>query len=79
MIKQLDMVLLLSTEGVKYMHAPANANISPHGVWIVAGFVGRDALLTKEGATIRAPLGSIKKVAEHNVPHMEKNDGKREE
>ncbi len=76
MIKQLDIVILSSVNGVRYLHAPTNAAISPHGKWVVAGFIEGDVLLTKDGVTIRAPIKCIQKIADYSVPHRPQKERK---
>jgi hypothetical protein len=66
-LKQFDLVKLKTTKNVKFLTAPDDKEVSPHGAWSVIGvFDKTDALLCKEGATCRIPIEDIIKIAEYH-------------
>lgn len=67
MFKQLDIVQIVTTKGIKYLSGPAGQATDPHGHWSIVGFVGTDAIISKESTLVRVPLSDIRKIAEYNV------------
>lgn len=66
MFKQLDIVSIVTTKGIKYLSGPEGHATNPHGNWSIVGFVGSDAVLAKESTLIKVPLSDLKKVAAYN-------------
>jgi hypothetical protein len=67
MFKQLDIVQILTTRGIKYLSGPEGHATSPQGNWSIVGFVGSEAVLSKENTLVKVPLTDIKKVASYSV------------
>jgi hypothetical protein len=61
-LQQLDQVEILTVKRVKYLSARPGHAPSPHGRWNVVGLIEGEALLAKDSALVRIPLGDIKKV-----------------
>lgn len=69
--RQFDQVQLRTTRNVKYLSAPPGIQVSPKGIWSVAGVIAvgdtHDLLVVKQGATIRIPAGDVLKVAAYDI------------
>ena len=75
-ISQFDQVQLHTTKNVKYLSAPPGANVSPHGIWVVAAAIQNDLLLTKDNCTIRVPIADVLKVRHYDIHEITKVFGK---
>jgi len=62
-----DQVQLKTTRNVTYLSAPPQTNVSPKGIWQVAGVVSDDLLLVKNNAIIRIPATDVLKVIDYNI------------
>lgn len=67
MFKQLDIVQIMTTKGIKYLSGPEGHTTTPHGHWSIVGFVGSEAVLSKENTLVKVPLSDIQKVASYSV------------
>jgi hypothetical protein len=67
MFRQLDIVQIITTRGIKYLSGPEGHTANPHGHWSIVGFVGSDAVLSKESTLARVPLSDIRKIASYSV------------
>lgn len=74
LIKQLDLVELLTVKNVSYLSAKPGHAPSTHGKWTVVGILaGNDILLSKEEALIRIPLTDIRKVESYDIHKVIEN------
>lgn len=67
MFKQLDIVQILTTKRIRYLSGPEGHTTNPNGNWSIVGFVGSEAVLSKENTLVRVPLSDIQKVASYSV------------
>lgn len=67
MLKQLDIVRIISTKNIKFLSGPPGKKPVPHGDWSVVGFVGSDVLIAKDETLVRAPFNAIVKVGSFNT------------
>jgi|APCry1669188910_1035180.scaffolds.fasta_scaffold28398_4 hypothetical protein len=64
-ISRFDQVSLLTTKNVSYISAPVG-NPDPNGAWVVAGLIGNDLIVTKDGVLIRIPATDVEKLVDYN-------------
>ena len=67
MFKQLDIVQILTTRGIKFLSGPEGQATTPQGNWSIVGFVGSEVILSKENTLVKVPLSDIRKVASYSV------------
>jgi len=67
MFKQLDIVQIITTKGIKYLSGPEGHTTNPTGNWSIVGFVGADAIISKENTLVRVPLSDIRKIASYSI------------
>ena len=72
MLKQLDIVQIITTKGIKYLSGPEGHAANPHGNWSIVGFIGSDVVLSKENTLVRVPIPDIRRVASYNVEGLVK-------
>jgi len=66
MLKQLDIVHIVTTKNVRYVSGPPGAIPNPNQNWTVAGNIGTDLLLTAGGVVTRVPVSDVRKIADYN-------------
>lgn len=57
-----DVVQLRRTDNVQWRSGPKGAAITPHGNWIIIGFIGPEALVAKDGTMVKIPVVDLKRV-----------------
>jgi hypothetical protein len=67
MFKQLDIVQIITTKQIKFLSGPEGHAANPHGNWSIVGFVGSEAVLSKENTLVKIPLSDIRRVASYSV------------
>jgi hypothetical protein len=68
MIKRFDIVVLKTTENVKWMSGPAGRPALPKGHWIVTALGQKNqAILAKDETLIQIPIDDIIKVSEYDL------------
>lgn len=67
MLKQFDIVRILSTKNIKFLSGPPGKSVSPQGDWSIIGFVSDDVLIAKDETVVRAPISSVVKVGSFDV------------
>lgn len=71
-IKQLDLVEILTTRNVSYLSARPGQGPSPQGQWTVIGIIeGEDILISKDEAIVRIPLVDVRKVGSYSIAKIE--------
>lgn len=68
--QQLDQVMVLRVDGVKWLSAPSGNAASPQGIWSVAGILGQDLVLARDRTLIRIPYSDVRLVARYNPKHI---------
>jgi hypothetical protein len=78
LLKQFDIVRILSVKGIQFMSGPPGKPTDPNGYWSVVGFLGSDIIIAKDQTIVRAPLSAVSKVAsyERNITKRESQHGK---
>lgn len=77
LIKRFDQVRLLTTRRINYVHAPAGTELSPKGIWSVAGIVNNsDLLCVQNTVTIKVPIADVLKVADYDIDSITRDFGK---
>lgn len=66
MLKQFDIVRIVSTKNIKFLSGPPGRAAIPDGDWSVVGIVGYDVIIAKDETIVRAPLPAIKLIASYN-------------
>ena len=61
-----DIVQVQRINNVKWRSGPRGAAVSPHGNWVVVGFVENEAMIAKDGTVIRIPVNDIKRVGSYS-------------
>jgi hypothetical protein len=79
LLKQFDIVRILSVRGIKFLSGPPGKPADPNGYWSVVCFIGSDIIIAKDETIVRAPLSAVSKVAsfERNPVKPEERHGKR--
>ena len=74
MLKQFDIVQILSVKNIRFVSGPAGKPASPQGYWSVVCFMGSDVVIAKDETIVRAPLSAVAKVAsfDKNVTELKK-------
>jgi len=75
-IKRFDQVKLRTVKNVRYLSAPPDEDISPHGVWSVTAAVDGELLLAKNNAIIRIPAADVLVIADYDLEALNKVLGK---
>lgn len=70
MLKQFDIVRILSTKNIKFLSGPPGNPASPQGEWSVVGFVATDVIIAKDQTIVRAPLSAVTKIASYNTANI---------
>jgi len=68
----LDVVQLTTTKNVEFMSGPKGQTPNPNYYWSIVGFIDGQAILSKEGTIIKAPMSDIRRVGESGVDHVMK-------
>lgn len=63
MLKQFDIVRILTVKNIHFMSGPPGKPTDPNGYWSVVGFIGSDIVIAKDQTIVRAPLSAVSKVA----------------
>lgn len=64
-IGRFDQVRILTTKRVSYLSAPEGELLDPNGLWMVAGIVGNELLITKSNIVVRIPPTDVQKVLDY--------------
>ena len=67
MLKQFDIVQIITTKSIKYLSGPEGHVTSPHGKWSIVGFVGPDIIIAKENTLVRVPRKDVRRVANYDL------------
>ena len=70
MLRQFDIVQIITTKQIKYLSGPQGHASGPNGNWSIVGFVGNDAILAKESTLVRVPLTDIRQVGGYNIDKL---------
>lgn len=62
MLKQYDIVRIVTTKRIRYLSAPPGTPLIPHGNWSVIGFVDGEAVISKQSILIKIPISDIIKI-----------------
>lgn len=65
-IGRFDQVRIRTTRNVNYLSAPDGELLNPNGIWLVAGVVGDELLLTKNNIVIKIPPTDVLKVLDYH-------------
>jgi hypothetical protein len=63
LLKQFDIVRILSVKQIRFLSGPPGKPASPNGYWSVVGFIGSDIIIAKDETIVRAPLSAVSKIA----------------
>ncbi len=66
MLKQFDIVRIISTKSIRFLSGPPGRAAVPDGDWSVVGIVGYDIIIAKDETIVRAPLSAIKLIASYD-------------
>jgi len=74
LLKQFDIVKILSVKNIRFVSGPPGKRAAPQGYWSVVGFIGSDILIAKDETIVRAPLSAVSKVAafDKNVTELKR-------
>jgi hypothetical protein len=67
MLKQFDVIQIMTTKRIRYVSGPPGHSASPSGNWSVIGFIGSDVLAAKDSTVVRVPVSDIKKIANYDM------------
>jgi len=67
MLKQFDVIQIMTTKRVRFVSGPPGQATSPHGSWSVVGFMGADVLAAKDSTVIRVPVSDVRKIANYDM------------
>ena len=67
MLKQFDIVQIITTKRIRYLSAPPGSASSPQGDWNVVGMVGPEVVAAKNDTLVRIPLQDVRKVGSYNL------------
>ena len=65
-VGRFDQVRIKTTKHVNYLSAPDGESLDPKGIWLVAGVVGNELLLTKNSIVIKIPPTDVIKVLDYH-------------
>lgn len=71
-LEQFDVVQIVRQDHVSYLSAPQGAAAKPDGHWTITGFIGDDALISKQDTVIRIPVADIRPIAKYDLDNFEK-------
>lgn len=63
-----DIVNIMRVDRIQFRSGPPGSPISPHGNWVIVGFVGAEALIAKDGTIVKVPISDIKRVGVFTKP-----------
>lgn len=67
MLKQFDVIQIITTKRIRYLSAPAGSASSPQGDWNVIGMINSDVVAAKNDTMIRVPIQDTRKVGSYNL------------
>lgn len=67
-MNQMDLVKIKTTKNVKFLSSNPGHMPNPDGVWSVVGFIGSDALITKDTTVVRIPVSDLRLVGKYKLP-----------
>jgi hypothetical protein len=67
MLKQFDVIQIMTTKRIRYVSGPPGHSASPSGNWSVIGFVGSDVMAAKDNTVVRVPVSDIRKIANYDM------------
>lgn len=67
MLKQYDIVRIITTKRIRYLSAPPGITITPHGNWSIVGFIANEAIIAKQNTLIKIPVSDISKIGGMNL------------
>lgn len=71
-LEQFDVVQIIRQDNVTYLSAPQGSATKPTGHWTIIGFVGSDALISKQDTTVKIPVTDLKLIAKYDLSNFEK-------
>jgi len=69
-IGRFDQVKISTTKHVNYLSAPAGVLLNPNGIWLVAGVVGDELMLTKDSIVIKISSNDVIKVLDYHETYQ---------
>lgn len=66
MLKQFDIVRIISAKNIKFVSGPRGRAATPDGDWSIVAIVGYDVMIAKDETIVRAPLNAIRLVASYS-------------
>jgi hypothetical protein len=70
-IGRFDQVRITTTKHVNYLSAPAGVLLNPNGIWLVAGVVGNELMLTKDSIVIKISSNDVVKVLDYHKTYQD--------
>jgi len=70
MLKQFDIIQIITTKRIRYLSAPPGSASSPQGDWNVIGMIGPEVVAAKDSTLVRVPLQDVRKVGSYNLPEF---------
>ncbi len=67
MLRQFDVIQIITTRRIRYLSAPAGSASSPQGDWNVIGMIGSDVIAAKNDTMVRIPIQDTRKVGSYNL------------
>jgi hypothetical protein len=67
MLKQFDVIQIITTRRIRYLSAPSGSASSPQGDWNVIGMIENDVIAAKNDTMVRVPLADVRKVGSYNL------------
>lgn len=58
----------MRVDRIQFRSGPPGSPITPHGNWVIVGFIGAEALIAKDGTIVKVPTSDIKRVGVFSKP-----------
>lgn len=67
MLKQFDVVQIITTKKIRFVSGPPGHATNPHGNWSVVGFMGPDVIIAKDSTIAKVPVSDVRKIANYDM------------
>lgn len=70
MLRQYDIVQIITTKGIKYVSGPPGQPSNPNGNWSIVGFIDGEALIAKDSTLAKVPIKDLRKIGTLDIDHI---------
>lgn len=68
--RRFDIVQIKTTKNINFVSGLKGKIPSPHGNWSIVGFIGTDAIISRDSTTVRVPIQDVRIIAKLNTESL---------